>query len=443
MAMIILAILSAWAVSIYSISGLNVQLADNQHKADCARACAESGLEIVRYWLSQVSIPGDTPQNLRFDQIANSFQSTANWISNITPTYDGSSITIPGVTLNSAKAQSFSAHITQIDPETLKLNVTGTYGSVDKVISADFKLGVRADTAFNFGIATKGPLSLAGNILLEGVSVSVESDVYIESQNQPEALSIIGNSQIAGEVTIANPDAYVTLQGGKASIGGETGDAALDHVTIGAAPPEFPTPNPAYFEHYAVNIVDSSTDTTADATFENIKIAAGTNPTFSGHVTLKGIVFIETPNVVTFTGDTTITGIIIGDGSLQDNSATNQINFDGSVESYPVTQLPQEDQFAGLQNETDTFILAPGFHLSFGGNFNTLNGAIAGNGVEFYGNAGGTINGTIINYSSEKMILSGNNDLYFNRSGIDKIPSGFIQDIVLHYDSNSYSEVVL
>lgn len=443
MAMIILAILSAWAVSIYSISGLNVQLAENQHKADCARACAESGLEIVHYWLNQVSIPGDTPPNQRFEPIASSFQSAANEVSNITPDYDTSAITIHPVTLNSAKAQSFSAHITQIDPETLKLNITGTYDSVDKTISADFKLGVRTDTAFNFGIATRGALSLAGNILLEGINVSVESDVYIESQNQNEALSIIGNSQIAGEVTITNPDAYVTLQGGQAAIGGETGDAALDHVTIGAAPPEFPAPNPGYFEHYAVNIVDSSTDTTADATFENIKIAAGTNPTFSGHVTLKGIVFIETPNVVTFTGDTTITGIIVGDGSLQDSSATNQINFDGSVESYPVTQLPQEDQFAGLHDETNTFLLAPGFHLSFGGNFSTLNGAIAGNGVEFYGNAGGTINGTIINYSDEEMTLSGNSDLYFNRSGIDKVPAGFVQDIILHYDPDSYSEVVL
>ena len=62
--------------------------------------------------------------------------------------------------------------------------------------------------------------------------------------------------------------------------------------------------------------------------------------------------------------------------------------------------------------------LVPWRIASFGGNFVTpLCGAIAANGVEFYGNAGGTIYGSIINYSDTDMILSGNNDLFFNRSG--------------------------
>jgi len=445
--MIVLAILSAWAVSIYSISGVNLQLADNQHKADCARACAESGHEIARYWLSHVSIPGDTPLGSRFSQIAYCFQTEVSTISGFTPPYDsGSSVlTIPAVTLDSAKGQSFSAQITKVDvvPETLKLSVTGVYGSVTKTISANYKYGVRNDTVFDFGVATKGPLSLAGNIELEGANVSVESDVFIQSQNQNEALSIIGNSQIAGDVTITNPDAYVTLQGGQAGIGGETGDAAMEHVCIGEKPPEFPAPNPAYFESYVLNTVDSFTDTSADATFENIRIEAGTNPTFSGSVILRGIVFVETPNIVTFTGNTTITGIIVGNGSLEDDSGVNQIHFVGNVESYPVSELPDETQFDGIRSETGTFLMAPGFHLSFGGNFSTLNGAVAGNGIEFSGNAGGTINGTIINYSDEAMTLSGNSDLYFNRSGTVDVPTGFIQDIVLHYDPSSYSESAL
>ena len=180
-----------------------------------------------------------------------------------------------------------------------------------------------------------------------------------------------------------------------------------------------------------------------DATFENVRIVAGTNPTFSGNVTLNGIIFIETPNVVTFTGGTTITGIIVGDGDLADDSATNQISFQGGVQSFPVTELPAEEQFNGLKNETGTFVLAPGFHLSFGSNFNALSGAIAGNGIEFSGNAGGTINGTIINYSDEQMTLSGNSDLYFNRSGTTQVPAGFVPEIVLRYVQDSYSETVL
>ncbi|MBC8217193.1 MAG: hypothetical protein H8E73_01895 [Planctomycetes bacterium] len=305
----------------------------------------------------------------------------------------------------------------------------------------DYDLSQRANNVFDFGVATKGPLSLSGNIELDGVNVSIESSVYIESENSALALSIIGNSQIAGDVSIANPIATVDLQGGKAGIGGETGDEAIDnHVEFGVAPSEFPEPNPAYFEPFATNIVDSNTDTSSDILLENVRILAGTNPTFSGHATLKGVIFIETPNVVKFTGSADVIGIIVGDGDVTDDSATNQIEFRGNVSSRSVSELPDEPQFADLRDETGTFLMAPGFSVSFGGSFDTINGAIAGNGIEFFGNAGGIINGSIINYADEEMVLSGNSDLYFNRSGTTEIPAGFVPEIVLAYMPASYSE---
>jgi len=177
--------------------------------------------------------------------------------------------------------------------------------------------------------------------------------------------------------------------------------------------------------------------------YENVRIPAGTNPVFSGGLTLKGVVFIEVPNVVTFTGNTEITGIIVGDGDLSDNSGTNQIIFLGTVNSYPVTDLPDESQFSELRDETGTFLMASGFSASFGGDFETLNGAIAANGIEFFGNAGGTINGSVINYSDNPMTLSGNTDLFFNRSGTVQMPAGFGPEIILYYVADSYSEVVL
>jgi len=448
LSMIVLGILSAFAAAIYSVSTTNVQLAENQRKADYARASAESGLEIIRLWLSCVVIPGDTPPSQRFSLIADHFKSAVHDISGITLTPSSSSITIPDITLNSAKGQSFEAQITPLpslaDPNTLQVNVTGKYGSVTKPIRVNYEFGSRAHLAFDYGVATKGPLHLAGNIALEGVNVSVESDVYIVSENELLALSIIGNSQIAGDVHIANPIATVNLQGGKASIGGETGQAAIDnHVAFGAAPTEFPTPNPGHFESYATNIVDSSTNTSANATFNNIRIVAGTNPTFTGDITLNGVVFIEVPNVVTFAGNVTITGIIAGDGDVGDDSATNQVNFLGSVFSNSVSKLPAESQFTGLRDETGTFAIAPGFYVSFGGNFGTLNGVIAGNGIEFFGNAGGTINGSVVNYAETTMNLTGNSDLYFNRSGLTEIPAGFVPEIVLKYKPVSYSEAPL
>jgi len=442
--MIFVLVFSALAVSMAAISGTSTQIAENQRTANGARACAESGLEVTRYWLNNLSIPGTTGPSQRLQQIADTLQNTlsSNGITNVVSSFDGSSITIPSVTLDSADEQSFSAVITQIDSETLQIDVTGTRGSLTRTVTAQYKFTASAHTVFDYGVATKGPLALSGNVELETVNVSVGSSVYIESTNSNLALSITGNSQVAGDVGIVNPIANIYLQGAKAGIGGQTGQAAItNHVSFGAPATEFPAPNPSYFEPYVTNIINSTTNTTLNATYDNVRIAAGTNPTFSGQVTFRGIVFIETPNVVTFQGNTTVTGIVIGDGDVEDNSGTNKISFLGNVTSYAVSQLPNEDKFTAIKTQTGTCLMAPGFAVSFGGNFHTLNGVIAANGIKFYGNAGGTVNGSIINYSDSQMELTGNSDLYISALGTANIPAGFEPEMTLRYEPSSYSEV--
>jgi hypothetical protein len=188
--------------------------------------------------------------------------------------------------------------------------------------------------------------------------------------------------------------------------------------------------------------VDSSTDTHGNQTFENIKIAAGTNPTFSGNITINGIVYIESPNTVAFTGNTTIMGLIVADGDIDSPISTDQIQFAGNLTSQSVSQLPGDSVFDGLRDQTGTFILAPGFECSFTGNFSTVNGAIAASGVSFTGNANGTITNSVINYSQEPMSLTGNARLYFDRSASVDNPSGFSSNQVLEFLPSSYSELL-
>jgi len=438
LSMIILAILSAWAVSITSITDTNVQLAENQRKANRARASAESGLDVLRFWLNQVSMPSTTAASAKFSNLATFLRN--NLTDNIT--YDDSSlITIPDVILDSTAGQTFSAKIIADNPsdaKILQVDVTGTYRTITRTIRVNYDFGPSQYPIFDYGVATRGPLHLAGNIELGGVNVAVESSVYIESDVTEETLSIIGNSQIDGDCFFANPNPDVHLQGGQASIGGERGEEAIaNHVHTAVDPVEFPPPNPDYFEHYVVNTLDPSTYTT-ETTFENIRIPPNTNPSFAGGVTLKGITFIETPNVVTFTGNANITGIIVGNGDLNDNSGTNRIIFLGTVDSLSVSELP--DEFGELKTETGTFLMAPGFSVSFGGNFETINGVIAANGIEFFGEAGGTINGSVINYSDTTMNLTGNSDLYFN-AATTEVPAGFDYEIILKYLPEYYCEV--
>jgi hypothetical protein len=275
-------------------------------------------------------------------------------------------------------------------------------------------------SVFDFGVATKGPLHMAGDIEPEHGVLSIESDVYIVSEKSNLPLEMIGNSHIAGDVFIVNPFGTVDIQGGVASIGGETVPGAFDHVFTGIDPVEFPVPNPSYFEHYVVSDINyPSTETT----FENIRIPPNTNPSFGVGVTMNGVVFIETPNLVTFTGHVNITGIIVGDGDVTDDSGTNRIDFLYTVDSNPVTALPEE--FGELKDEMGTFLMAPGFSLSFGGDLATIDGAIAANGITFYGNAGGRIQGSVLNYSDTPMDLSGNSNLFFNRYADTQMPAGF------------------
>jgi Tfp pilus assembly protein PilX len=443
LSLIFIVIFSAMAVAMAGMSGTNVQVAENQRKLDNTRGCAESGLEVLRYWMSKVEMSGTIAADQRFAKLGDSLGLMLP--ANIVSVCNGSTIGISNVSLQSSSNESFSAVFTKIDNDNVQLAVTGHYGSISRTLRTNYDFRTRANNAFDYGVASKGPISLSGNVELTGVNISVESNAYIESANTLLALSITGNSQIAGHVEIANPLAYVYLQGGHAGIGGVTGQEATlpPYTKIGVGSSEFPEMNPSVFYSYATNVLSPTANLGADATYENLRIPAGRNPNFTGHVTLKGVVYVETPNVVTFAGAVNVTGIIVTNGSGTDNSATNRIIFSGNVTSYPVSQLPQETKFNGLQAETGTFMIAPGFKTSFGGSFGTLAGAIAANGIEFYGNAGGTIDGSILNYSDAAMTLSGNSDLLFNRSGLTKVPAGFVPQIILHYDPSAYSEVTL
>lgn len=467
-AMVFVTIFSTFAIALFSMSSNNTLAADNLHQSNQARCAAESGLEVIRWHATQFSVSSTVPAAQRFALLAASLEDSLA-ADGISCADNGTSLAIGSiqnpVSLNANSNQGFYAELYPGLVETpdgttdgVAFRIVGLKNGIRRLITGGFTYGVdeSSNSVFDYGVATKGPLSLQGNILLDGVNIAVESDVYIESLDENSVLEIIGNSQIAGNVSIVNPDGTVTLQGGQAGIGGETGeDAITNHVEVGVAATTFPNPDTAYFEQYVTGItLDSSMGETfaTDGTYENIRIAANTDPHFSGNVQLNGIIFIETPNVVTFSGNVDITGMIVGNGDVNDNSGTNQINITGNVSSQAVDATNEAgdyilggEQFDGIRQETGTFLLAPGFAVSMGGSFGTLNGCIAANGIEFFGNAGGEIGGSIINYSGTPMTLSGNNDLFFNRSGITDVPAGFepVYDIVMYYQPVSYSEAHL
>ena len=438
-AMIFVLIFSALAVSMASISGVNTQIASNQHKLGCARASAESGMEVQRYWLTPVAMPSSTPPESYFSTIIAYIQNDLadNSISNITLYYDGSISSVP---LDSLTGQSFRGQlsINSSDPYILNVYSTGYNGEIKKTLKVSFDIEPYKHPIFNYGLATKGPLTYTGNPTMTAVNEAWEADLYIESSDSLTAISTGGNCNFAGEIEIGNPAAATDFKG-DVLIAGEHGQTAIDnHVHIGTEPVEFPTPDTDRFEHYATgDEINSSTDlSTYDNTLINCSIAPGTNPVFPKSVIIQGIIFIESPNIVTFERNVALEGIIVGDGDLT-NPGTDRIDVLGNFAS---STYPEGMEFDEIRSEEGSSVVAPGFAMSFQGNFSTLEGVVAVSGISFTGNVNAQIKGTIINYSDDPMVIGGNAVMNFDRVDSTKVPAGFDTLRVLTYNPSSYEE---
>lgn len=450
LSMIFIVIFSALAISMLTLSSTNAQLASNQHKVDYALASAESGLEVERYWLNRVLMPSTIPESSYLSTIVSLVQGdlTANGITNITLSGSGA---FEPVVLNSSNGQNFEGQL-DIDvntPNILQVQASGGSAPVSRTIGVNFDIDYYEWPIFNYGMATKGPINYTGNPTTLVANENWEADIYIESSSSATAIDIDGNVNFDGNITIGNPAANADF-GGAVQIAGETGQTAIDnHVTIGEdAYVEFPVPDTAHFETYATGqVIDSSTDPdffgdpnkigTGNATLTNAKIVAGTNPTFYNNVIIEGILFIESPNVVIFSSNVALMGIIVGDGDVTADPVTDSITFLGNFAS---NAYPPGAEFDAIRQEEGTSILAPGFAGSFEGNFSTVEGVVALSGMNFSGNVAALIKGTLINYSDDPMVVEGNASMTFDRAGSTKIPAGFDTYKVLTYHPSSYQE---
>lgn len=87
-----------------------------------------------------------------------------------------------------------------------------------------------------------------------------------------------------------------------------------------------------------------------------------------------------------------------------------------------------------------TFLLAPGFAVKFSGNFGTINGTIAADEFKYTGNAGGTVHGWAINWGDTELTMTGNANLEIDRSGLERLPEGFVLPMRLSPVPATYEE---
>lgn len=437
--MIFVLVFSALGLSMAAMSGTNVQLADNHRKISRAFGSAESGLEVMRYWLDPVIMPSTTPVSGYLSTIVDSVQDelASNYISNIVLSDSGY---VPPVMLDSSIDSSFRAFM-WIDPNlpaVLKLYVRGSSGNVSRRLRTNFIIGPYEHPIFNYGLATKGPINFVNNPTLTGVTDNWEADIYVEASGATTAITVGGNTNFDGNISIGNPDATVDFHG-DVMIGGEHGQPAIDnHVTFGADAVDFPTPDAEHFRPYATGpTMNGTEDLTKGITLTNTTIPADMDPNFEGTVTIEGILFIEAPNKVNFGSNVMLKGIIVAAGDLE-NPGTNSLTICGNFGTAP---YPSDFIFDPIRHETGSSIIAPGFSASFEGNFSTLEGVMAVSGIHFSANCNALIKGTIISYSDSPAVVEGNVTMNFDRISSSKIPAGFDTYRVLHYDPSSYDIV--
>ncbi len=429
LALIFLSLIATIVVSFGSVTSGHWMQGRSHASIVAARMQAEGGLQLMLRELAQTRVGSANDQPALLQAIATRLRSSMHGSGNLGEAqivYDPltRAIIIPPIATDEG---AFSVRIEGVDDvAAVRVFVTGTSGEASRTVSIECGLRNRIGGAFPFGVASRGAIVLTGNASIHGRTDANEAHILSATYDPPTAVTMTGNCDIDGDVSISNPYGEVALTG-NVTIGGKShwDPAISQHIHIGVGDADFPEVDPNEFEPYATSIVDDKTKTNGNCTFENIRILANTDPTFSGNTTIRGVVYIEAPNRVHFSGNTTITGVVVTESGNLHPDEESSIKFSGNLSSRGVEELPDTAAFREIREKAGSFLLAPGFDVELVGNFGTVNGAIAVEQLKLTGNAGGIVEGFVVTYGPEELRLTGNSRLIIDRSEGDDLPPGF------------------
>ena len=109
--------------------------------------------------------------------------------------------------------------------------------------------------------------------------------------------------------------------------------------------------------------------------------------------------------------------------------------------AYGVEVLPDTPEFAAVKQQTGTFVLAPGFGVTFSGNFGAVNGSIAADQLTFTGTAEGVVRGAVLGLADLPATLSGHVEIRVDRAHAAPHPAGFVQSFALVPVASTYLEL--
>jgi len=451
--MIFLALFACLAVAIATTSDTNLTVARNRIASQQAAALAETGIQLTQRNLGGVNLSGDTSSaSALYEAIAEKLEdlwASSTMVDAADVSWNDAGVTVPTITLADARGkidlQIAVSDLIGTNPNTVTITSTGSCGNASR--TARYNMMVQqGQTALSlYGVSSKSAVRLTGHGRIQGLNNNAEGSVLAATYSTSPAIRLSGNASITGDAKISNPDARIQTTG-QATIGGSR--------SVGVAEPEWPSVDQSIFRPYATNLRTSGAS--GDVTLSNIRIPAGTNPTFSGKATLNGIVYVESPNIVTFSGNCTLAGLIVCEQPSVDNLNANKITFSGNASLSAV--VPAGSQYDGLRDLTGSALLAPGYSVKFSGRSNAVGGCMVASEFEFTGQAltgkkkknedddsdeaptVSAIRGGIINLRDSGFKVAGKATLTIDRSNLNDHPAGLTRSYKLACISGSYAE---
>lgn len=339
--LIFMALLAALAAGFGALVSSSIQISKNEQAIARAQAAAESGMEVMKSCLTQVSVPAATAATDVFDINPNPSSLTVTVVSNlvsrqlrdaakITAVFDSpvssgraTSLVFPSTTpqtyfrLHPGKTDGFYATITPMDNSVnppiisatnckmLHIAVIGTDGQQGVTRQVNFDFNFTAGTAgsawagWNDTVFSEGRITLSGGTSVTDDPNNVTSTLKTFTVTNADgtttdgaclrsalpsgtAISISGGAKVAGQLYVATSTSQVSYDSSQFSVNGTTfvngWTAAQKTAFVNANFDVATPPTPPVFDSTVFKALATTTwDGTPHGTFTNVRIPANSN----------------------------------------------------------------------------------------------------------------------------------------------------------------------
>ena len=427
---VLLVCLALVCLAHYSETSLSLAQAGNQRATCDARMAAENGLAFMLYTIRTCTdITGASRGQMLFDSLEYNLNEALLGTENLggkpIARVNNRRLVLPPITVEPDRW--FEAEMEFVSHDTMRLTVTGfarngAILTVSRKISLDFQ--PQWEEALGYGVTSKGPITFSQNTQLVGAKNPTDGSIYSALTNG-QAVSIASGT-VSGSINVTTPTVSV-YTGSTVVNGGVNRDAspiampAVDRSPYLDAIPKNALGLPAFSE-----VRKAANGKIEGGTYQNLIIRKGTFPTFESDVTIEGVLYIESPNYVTFNGNGNIfTCIIVGEAAANSSDLnTNRVTFKNNTILRSVDELPDMEPFQKIRKFANVAVIAPDFGFHFQNNMQSVSGLMAVRDLTVKNNGTTAISGSILAYGQLGVTFNNNSTVTIKLSTTPP-PPGF------------------